>query len=118
MAEAKSAACLQLFFAGNPFGVRMSRSDVERRAVMRLNAGVSAIIALAATAFAGEPVETSGFAVESGAAGSYILFEPPIRSEGPLRPVMLFLNGKGENGDDGLRHVSRNFWAADLGDAA
>ncbi|MFG0261790.1 MAG: hypothetical protein ACF788_05305, partial [Novipirellula sp. JB048] len=39
----------------------------------------------------------------------YVAFVPESQSEQTLLPVLLFLNGVGENGNDGLFQLSNNF---------
>jgi len=46
---------------------------------------------------------------ENGERHPYVLFLPYATSAEAKRPVILFLNGGGENGDDGVAQVSNNF---------
>lgn len=48
------------------------------------------------------------FVDDSGNSRRYVMFVP-AHSTGAKPPVLLFLNGIGENGDDGLRQISNNF---------
>ena len=45
----------------------------------------------------------------AGDIGHYVVFVPPNRDPATKLPVILFLNGWGENGNDGLRQISNNF---------
>lgn len=46
---------------------------------------------------------------ESGSKTRYVLFVPRRQDPQEKPPVILFLNGQGENGEDGLRQISNNF---------
>lgn len=46
---------------------------------------------------------------DSGARSRYVVFVPRKHLEVEKLPVILFLNGFGENGTDGLRQISNNF---------
>lgn len=47
---------------------------------------------------------------ESGQTSHYVVYVPPNAVEKSAKlPVILFLNGWGENGEDGLRQISNNF---------
>lgn len=46
---------------------------------------------------------------DSGARSRYVVFVPRNHQEVERLPVILFLNGFGENGTDGLRQISNNF---------
>lgn len=46
---------------------------------------------------------------DSGARSRYVVFVPQNHQEVERLPVILFLNGFGENGTDGLRQISNNF---------
>jgi hypothetical protein len=45
----------------------------------------------------------------AGRQWRYVVFVPESRTPGGRLPVVLFLNGVGQNGDDGLRQISMNF---------
>ncbi len=58
--------------------------------------------------------ETRGFRSETAAGGAgqglhYIVFVPHASTVNAKPPVIMFLNGWGQNGNDGLRQVSNNF---------
>jgi len=46
---------------------------------------------------------------ESGLSHRYVVFVPHHRQPGVRPPVLMFLNGMGENGNDGLRQITNNF---------
>jgi poly(3-hydroxybutyrate) depolymerase len=46
---------------------------------------------------------------KDGLTAHYVVFVPPNRDPAEKLPVILFLNGWGENGTDGLRQISNNF---------
>ena len=52
---------------------------------------------------------TRSFRTDDGRTAHYALFIPAHRDPDVKLPVILFLNGWGENGNDGLRHISNNF---------
>jgi len=45
----------------------------------------------------------------SGETYNYVLFVPHHRPSGEKLPLILFLNGRGENGTDGVAQISNNF---------
>jgi pimeloyl-ACP methyl ester carboxylesterase len=49
------------------------------------------------------------FVAEDGAASPYVCFIPNRETEGARPGVILYLNGFGENGDDGLMQIFENF---------
>jgi pimeloyl-ACP methyl ester carboxylesterase len=55
------------------------------------------------------PFLTRTFQTSDGNTAHYVLFVPPNRNPAEKLPVILFLNGWGENGNDGLRQISNNF---------
>jgi poly(3-hydroxybutyrate) depolymerase len=55
------------------------------------------------------PFLTRTYTMPDGEVGHYVVFVPPNRKPDAKLPVILFLNGWGENGDDGLRQISNNF---------
>lgn len=73
------------------------------------------IVALLALAGCGDasagnrPFLTRTFRTADGLKAHYVLFVPPNRNPDEKLPVILFLNGWGENGNDGLRQISNNF---------
>ena len=63
---------------------------------------------------AGESQERFGFTTRtfrdsSGTDHRYVVFHPHVPAPESGFPVILFLNGRGENGDDGVRQLSNNF---------
>ncbi len=46
---------------------------------------------------------------QTGQSFRYTIFVPQHREVGEKLPAILFLNGKGENGSDGVRQISNNF---------
>jgi len=56
-----------------------------------------------------QPFLTRTYRTAAGETAHYVLFVPPNRDPAEKLPVILFLNGWGENGDDGLRQISNNF---------
>ena len=46
---------------------------------------------------------------EAGNPHKYVLFVPHTYTVGSKPPVLMFLNGLGENGDDGVKQISNNF---------
>ncbi len=59
-------------------------------------------------------IKTHGFraettTAETGSGQQYVAFVPHNNKSGEKPPVILFLNGWGQNGNDGLRQVSNNF---------
>ena len=55
------------------------------------------------------PFLTRTFQTPDGQTAHYVLFVPPNCNPAEKLPVILFLNGWGENGNDGLRQISNNF---------
>src|SRR5262245_15334530 len=54
-----------------------------------------------------------GFVCRRHADGSeYIVFVPHEQSPGERLPLIVFLNGTGENGADGVKQLSNNFGSA------
>ena len=49
------------------------------------------------------------FVDETGVSHKYVIFVPHHRQSGVRPPVLMFLNGMGENGNDGLRQITNNF---------
>jgi pimeloyl-ACP methyl ester carboxylesterase len=62
-----------------------------------------------ATSSGDRPFLTRTFQTPDGQTAHYVLFVPPNRDPDEKLPVILFLNGWGENGNDGLRQISNNF---------
>ncbi len=58
---------------------------------------------------ADRPFLTRTLTTADGETAHYVLFVPVQRNPDQKLPVILFLNGWGENGDDGLRQISNNF---------
>ncbi|QDT52864.1 Putative esterase [Caulifigura coniformis] len=56
-----------------------------------------------------QPFLTRTYRTADGSTAHYVLFVPPNRDPAEKLPVILFLNGWGENGNDGLRQISNNF---------
>ena len=46
---------------------------------------------------------------KNGRPNGYVLFVPQKHPAGKKLPVLLFLNGAGENGNDGVKQISNNF---------
>jgi dienelactone hydrolase len=62
----------------------------------------------------GQDEGEGGFRVESyidanGRQHAYVVFVPNVVESDDKLPVLMFLNGQNENGDDGVRQVSNNF---------
>jgi pimeloyl-ACP methyl ester carboxylesterase len=73
---------------------------------------IVALLALAgcdAASTGDRPFLTRTFQTADGHTAHYVLFVPPNRDPAQKLPVILFLNGWGENGNDGLRQISNNF---------
>lgn len=70
-------------------------------------AAASCVLGLLGCHPGGQP---GGFVKADGdGASRHVVFVPRHRTPGERLPVILFLNGKGENGADGLRQVGNNF---------
>ena len=52
---------------------------------------------------------TRVFRNDTGDTRKYVLYVPPSHQLGYKPPVLMFLNGAGENGEDGIRQISNNF---------
>ncbi len=67
------------------------------------------LVACAATGDEERPFQTRTLRTPDGETAHFVLFVPPGRDPAVKLPVILFLNGWGENGHDGLRQISNNF---------
>lgn len=57
----------------------------------------------------GHGFQSRVFTDAQGNSHKYVLFVPYGYVHGSKPPVLMFLNGLGENGDDGIRQISNNF---------
>ena len=83
---------------------------------MLVLAGVCAgsLALFSAQRFDGSPPSERGFVLKryvdpQGEEHHYLVFVPYDYQRGQKRPLLLFLNGMGENGTDGVSAVSNNF---------
>lgn len=91
---------------------------VGRRQIQKLRNALFCLASLAVACHTGCGGETGAtdrgflkktYTDDDGNVSHYVIFAPVHREPEQKLPVILFLNGWGENGDDGLRQISNNF---------